>query len=180
MSHRPDARPRVQAGTSSASDLLGLLGVKLLLRRLWVPCLTYFPVCLCISKELPWSSSRTFLGAPPLWGRTGPLQPCRLEAETYSARPQAESALKGQGSTLSQGLCTVIPAPSGSPGRQWLHLTDPLNSCNWKKAAPSLPQEPSPKHRGSRRTAGSEWALRQLGVPGRVAWCQDRVRSSAT
>lgn len=28
--------------------------------------------------------------------------------------------------------------------------------------------------------AGFGWALRQLGVPGRVAWCRDRVGSSAT
>lgn len=147
MSHRPDAHTHVQAGTSSASGLLDLLGsgsfsiLSSSLSHIF-PCLpSVFP------QELSWSSSRTFLGAPPLWGRTGPLQPCRLEAETYSAGPQAESAPKGQGSTLPQGLCTVILGLSDSPGRQWLHLTDPLNSCNREKAAPSIPWEPSSKRR---------------------------------
>lgn len=154
MSHRLDARTSVQAGTSSASGLLDLLGVKLLLCRLWVPCLTYFPVCpLCflqscldLQAALSWGP-HLFGGGPDLCSLAGWRR--RLIRWT-PGRICPERA-----GEHSQGLYIVIPGLSGSPGRQWLHLTDPLNSCNREKAAPSLPPEPSPKRRGSGRTAGS-------------------------
>lgn len=101
---RPDARTRVQAGTSSATGLLGRLRARLLLCGLRVSCLTYFPFWPWVSPRVVLIFNPTFLQAPPLSGRTGPLQPGRLEAGTCSDGPQVESARKARGRTLTVGL----------------------------------------------------------------------------